>query len=40
MLGVGNIVYFIAVIIVFFRLFSDPGKDEELAADRIAEALR
>jgi putative membrane protein len=40
MLGVGNIVYFIAIIVVFMRLFSDPGKDEELAADRIAEALR
>jgi putative membrane protein len=40
MLGVGNIVYFIAIIVVFMRLFSDPGRDEELAADRIAEALR
>ena len=40
MLGVGNIVYFIAVIVVFMRLFSDPGRDEELAADRIAEAMR
>ena len=40
MLGVGNIVYFIAILVVFMRLFSDPGKDEELAADRIAEALR
>ncbi len=40
MLGVGNIVYFIAIIVVFMRLFSDPARDEELAADRIAEALR
>jgi putative membrane protein len=40
MLGVGNIVYFIAIIVVFMGLFSDPGRDEELAADRIAEALR
>jgi putative membrane protein len=40
MLGVGNIVYFIAIIVVFMRLFSDPGRDEEIAADRIAEALR
>jgi putative membrane protein len=40
MLGVGNIVYFIAIIVVFMRLFSDPGRDEEVAADRIAEALR
>ncbi len=40
MLGVGNIVYFIAVIVVFMRLFSDPGQDEELAADRIAGAMR
>ena len=40
MLGVGNIAYFIAIIVVFMRLFSDPGRDEELAADRIAEALR
>ncbi len=40
MLGVGNIVYFIAILVVFMRLFSDPGKDEELAADRIAEALQ
>ncbi len=39
MLGVGNIVYFIAILVVFMRLFSDPGRDEELAADRIAEAL-
>ena len=30
MLGVGNIVYFIAVIVVFMRLFSDPGRDEEI----------
>ncbi len=40
MLGVGNIVYFLAIIIVFMRLFSDPARDEEVAADRIAEALR
>jgi putative membrane protein len=40
MLGVGNIVYFIAIIVVFMRLFSDPGRDEEVAADRIAEAIR
>ena len=40
MLGVGNIVYFIAIIVVFMRLFTDPGRDEEMAADRIAEALR
>ena len=40
MLGVGNIVYFIAIIVVFMRLLSDPGRDEEIAADRIAEALR
>ena len=40
MLGGGNIVYFIAIIVVFMRLFTDPGRDEEIAADRIAEALR
>jgi putative membrane protein len=40
MLGVGNIVYFIAIIVVFMRLFTDPGQDEEIAADRIAEVLR
>jgi len=40
MLGVGNIVYFLAIIVVFMRLFSDPARDEEVAADRIAEALR
>ena len=27
MLGVGNIVYFIAIIVVFMRLFSDPGLE-------------
>ncbi len=40
MLGVGNIVYFLAIIVVFMRLFSDPARDEEVAADTIAEALR
>ena len=33
MLGVGNIVYFLAIIVVFMRLFSDPARDEEVAAD-------
>lgn len=31
MLGAGNLIYFLAVVVVFWRVFSDPARDEELA---------
>ena len=36
MLGLGNIIYFIAITIVFVRLLGDSARDEELAAVRLA----
>ncbi|GAC1574793.1 MAG: cytochrome c oxidase assembly protein [Candidatus Dormibacteria bacterium] len=31
MFGAGNLIYFLAVVIVFWRVFSDPARDEEEA---------
>jgi cytochrome c oxidase assembly factor CtaG len=29
MFGAGNLIYFVAVVLVFWRVFSDPARDEE-----------
>jgi putative membrane protein len=39
MLGLGNIVYALAIIIIFVRLLSDPAGDEGEAARRLGEAV-
>jgi putative membrane protein len=31
MFGAGNLIYFAAVVMVFWRVFSDPARDEEEA---------
>ena len=38
MLGLGNIIYFVAITIVFVRLLGDSARDEEVAAQRLAPA--
>lgn len=38
MLGLGNIVYFIAIVIIFMRLMSDPARDEQEAARALEAA--
>ncbi|MBV9100709.1 MAG: cytochrome c oxidase assembly protein [Candidatus Dormibacteraeota bacterium] len=40
MLGLGNIIYFVAIVIVFVRLLGDSARDEEEAAAHLAGALR
>jgi putative membrane protein len=40
MLGASNIIYFVAIAILFMRILSDPGRDEEEAARRLAGATR
>jgi putative membrane protein len=39
MLGLGNIIYFVAITIIFMRLLGSPARDEEEAA-AVAHALR
>jgi len=39
MLGLGNVIYFLAISVIFFKLLSDPARDEEEAARRISGAL-
>ncbi len=39
MLGLGNIIYFVAIVIIFMRLLGDAAKDEEEAAARLAGAF-
>ena len=39
MLGLGNIIYFVAISVIFFRLLSDPARDELEAARRIGGAV-
>ncbi|MDQ2960897.1 MAG: cytochrome c oxidase assembly protein [Candidatus Dormibacteraeota bacterium] len=34
MFGVGNLVYFLAVVIIFWRVFTDPARDEDEAAQQ------
>jgi cytochrome c oxidase assembly factor CtaG len=36
MLGLGNIIYFVAIAIIFMRLLGDSARDEEEAAARLA----
>jgi putative membrane protein len=36
MLGVGNLIYFAAVSVIFFRLFGDPADDERRAGSDLA----
>ena len=36
MLGLGNIIYFVAITVVFVRLLGDSARDEEQAAARLA----
>jgi hypothetical protein len=31
MFGAGNLIYFLAVVMVFWRVFTDPARDEEEA---------
>ena len=39
MLGLGNIIYAAAILIIFTRLLSDPRRDEQDAAQRLGGAL-
>jgi putative membrane protein len=39
MLGLGNIIYAIAIVVIFIRLLSDPAADEQEASPRLEEAL-
>ena len=40
MLGASNIIYFFVIAIIFIRMLSDPARDEEEAARRLAGAVR
>ena len=40
MLGASNIIFFVAIAIIFMRMLSDPARDEEEAAQRLAGAVR
>jgi putative membrane protein len=40
MLGLGNIIYFVAIVIIFMRLLGDAAHDEDEAAVRLTGALR
>ena len=39
MLGVGNIIYFVAIVIVFMRLLGNAAEDEDEAARRLSPGL-
>ena len=36
MLFASNLIFFVAIVIIFMRMLSDPARDEELAAQRLA----
>jgi cytochrome c oxidase assembly factor CtaG len=40
MLFASNLIYFVAIVILFMRILSDPARDEEEAAQRLAGAAR
>jgi cytochrome c oxidase assembly factor CtaG len=39
MLGLGNIIYFVAIVIIFMRLLGDAARDEQEAAARLTGAV-
>jgi len=39
MLGLGNIIYFVAIVIIFVRLLGDASRDEEDVAAGLGAAL-
>lgn len=40
MLGLGNIIYFVAIVIVFMRLLGDASRDEDEAAAHLSGAVQ
>ena len=40
LLGASNLIYFVAIAVLFVRMLSNPARDEEEAAQRLLEAAR